>query len=89
MKTLPDVWQTLLTLRDEMALQAHLMNMELNSEWQVLEKRYRVLSRKVENALLNQAKHLGEHEEHQLVGSNEEIAKLIEDFEDLRRRQQQ
>ena len=78
------VWESLLYLRDEVSLQAHLMNMELQDQWRLLEQDFHSLERKFEQLLLDKAKQIGEAEEKFYLGSEEEIKALIEGFEDLR-----
>lgn len=77
------IWETLLYVRDEASLQAHLMSMELKDEWQALEKRFQTLEQKFESRLLDKARQVGQKEETFFVGDREAIETLVKDFKDL------
>jgi len=70
-------------IADELRLQAHLFNKEAEDRWHHLEQRLTILEQK----LVDITQEIGEREEHEMLGSNEEIEQLIEAFEDLRDKQ--
>lgn len=81
---LSEKWQELKTLRDELKLQFHLMEKELGDELHSLLKRIVPL----EKALVSAGEALGKAEEHLLVGSDEEIAQLVDDLRELQKQHQ-
>lgn len=78
--------QELAHIKDELALQTHLMNMEIKDSWHALEHKINTLENKWSRSLQEIAKQVGKSEEHFFVGSDEEIASLLEEFKDLKER---
>lgn len=86
----PDsLWQQLKQLKDELALQAHLMTMELEDEWHALEEKFAGLEKRIEQELLESAEQLGDAGQEHFVGDDEEVSELVGAFSDLKKRQQQ
>ncbi|UAA37681.1 hypothetical protein KIH87_13310 [Paraneptunicella aestuarii] len=78
--------QELAHIKDELALQAHLMSMEIKDSWHDLEHKINILENKWSRSLQEVAKQVGKSEEHFFVGNDEEIAALLEEFKDLKER---
>lgn len=79
----------LIQLKDELALQTHLMTMELKDEWQALESKVSKLESKFEQSLVSLAAQMGKAEETFFVGDEAEIKGLVEEFQDLKKRTKQ
>lgn len=79
------LWKTVLLLRDEIALYAHLLRMDLRDEWQRLDKRFEVLEQKLEHTILEKAHQFGKAEEAFFVGDRDEIQSLINDLNALKK----
>lgn len=77
------LWEKLKMIRDEVALQGHLMNMEIQDEWQHLEKKCKQLEARLEPRFLNEIQTLGLAEEEFFVGDKNEISSLIDEFRTL------
>ncbi len=73
------LFEQLKKLRDTLKLKAHLLEMELQDEWQELEKK----AHELEIHLVQRARQLGVAEEHYYVGSDQEIKKLVDAMSDL------
>ena len=69
--------QSLSQMKDELALQAHLMTLELKGEWQDFERRIREFERDAEHSLEGLIQKVGLAEAHFFVASEEEIAALV------------
>jgi len=67
------------TLRDELKLKLHLMEKDLQDQLHEIMEKVEAL----EQSLLKAGETLGKAEEHLLVGSDEEIEKLIADLREL------
>lgn len=67
-------WQQLITLKDELIVQSHLLSLDLQDQLDELVKSMREL----EASALHHAQQLGKQEAHHYIGSEEEIQQLIE-----------
>jgi hypothetical protein len=73
------LWQQLVTLRDEIKLHAHLLELDMKQHWHALEPKIHA----IESAILNKAEQIGKHEEQQFVGTDEEISQLIKELKPI------
>ena len=83
------LWLELVALRDEIALQSHLLSLDLKDLWEVLCKQFSQLEQKLENKLVEEARSIGQAEEAFFVGDEEEIKALVEAFKDLKQKSNQ
>lgn len=86
MSKLKSVINELLSIKDEMQLEAHLLGLDLKDEWQELCHKIKELEQNMEQDLVSLAEKLGHAEEHHYVGNEEEIAALLEEFKNLRKK---
>lgn len=86
MSKLKSVINELLHIKDELHLQAHLLEMDLKDEWDELCHKMYALEQKLEHDLVNFAEKIGHAEETYHVGTEEEIAALLEEFKDLKKK---
>ncbi len=84
MSKLESVLKELLHIKDEMALQAHLLEMDLKDDWHALEKKLAHLESKLEHDLVTLSKKVGHAEEEYFVGDEQEIESLLSQFRDLK-----
>lgn len=83
-QTLSDLMQDLLQIKDELALQAHLMTMELNEQWQTLQHKAIQLETNIKHKLETLTEKAAKAEEHFFVGDENELKTLIDKFKDLK-----
>ena len=83
---LTNLFQDLVQIKDELALQAHLMNMEIKDEWHALENKIFKLESEMKHSLETVVEQLGKSEEHFFVGEDKEIEQLLKEFKDLKNR---
>lgn len=76
--------QDMVQLKDELALQAHLMTMELNDEWETLQKRATELELKLKHSLETFTEEVAKAEENFFVGDENELNRLVDEFRDLK-----
>ena len=73
------LFESLKRLRESLKLKVHLLEMDVKDEWHELEKK----ATDLEAHLIQRARQLGVAEEHYFVGSDQEIKKLVEEFDEL------
>ena len=71
-------------LKDELTLQAHLLEMEAKSEWDSLLGRFHKLESQLAISLVNTAKQIGESEREEYVGDEQEIKQLLREFNSIK-----
>ena len=73
-------------VKDEISLKAHLLEMDLKSEWEVLVHKVTKLETEFEHDLLTLAQKIGHSEEEFFVGDEQQIESLLSEFRDLRKK---
>tara|TARA_R110002073_G_scaffold214031_2_gene374477 strand:- start:614 stop:886 length:273 start_codon:yes stop_codon:yes gene_type:complete len=71
-------------VHDELELKLHLLNMNLKDQWLELSDKLKTFEKLVERNMVSSAEKLGKAEETFYAGSEEELAKLVEEFKKLR-----
>lgn len=76
--------QDMVQLKDELALQAHLMTMELKDEWEALYKKATDLELNLKHTMETFTEEVAKAEEHFFVGNEKELKQLVDEFRDLK-----
>ena len=84
MKSKNPLWLQLQTLKDELALQSHLMSMDMRDKWHELEKQAHAVEQRFERALVEAAHDIGQAEEEFFVGEQQHVESLVNKFQDLK-----
>lgn len=71
-------------LHDELELQLHLMNMDLKDKWHELSDKLKALEKSFEESVVSSAEKWGKAEEAYFAGEQEDLARLVEEFKQLR-----
>ena len=83
-KNLSNLLNTLSSARNEIALQAHLLNMDLKLTWEKLENRIQNMEYRLQNQLTLTAKGVGQKEQQFFVGNQNEINSLVSEINALK-----
>ncbi|MBE1298664.1 MAG: hypothetical protein GJ680_01970 [Alteromonadaceae bacterium] len=84
MRALESAIKQLITLREELLLQAHLLQMDLKDEWRTLENKLQKLEHNLEDDLIAISREIGHAEEEYFVGDEQEIESLVEELKTLK-----
>ncbi|MCY7295555.1 hypothetical protein [Alteromonas sp. a30] len=71
-------------IKQELALQAHLMTLEVKDEWQTIEKRLHEIERQAEHSLEELIQKVGQAEERFFVANEQELDALVEELKALK-----
>lgn len=74
----------LITLREELLLPAHLLQMDLKDEWRILENKLQKLEHNLEDDFVAISRKIGHAEEKYFVGDEQEIESLVEELKALK-----
>jgi division protein CdvB (Snf7/Vps24/ESCRT-III family) len=85
MKKLDKLFSEARHIHDELELQLHLMNMDLKDQWHELSDRLKTLEKSFEERVVSSAEKWGKAEEAYFAGEQEDLARLVEEFQSLRR----
>ncbi|WP_026375826.1 hypothetical protein [Aestuariibacter salexigens] len=84
MKSTNPLWQQMQTLKDELALQSHLMSMDMRDQWHELEKQAQALEQRFEKAIESAAHDIGKAEEEFFVGEQQHVESMVNKFQTLK-----
>ena len=79
-KNISELLNSLSAAKNQISLQAHLLNMDLKSRWISLEKKIQMMEQKLENQLAQSAEKIGQKEEQFFVGNQNEINNLVSEI---------
>ena len=76
--------EELISLKQTLSLQAHLLQMDLKDQWEVALAKLDALEDKLEYSLVDTAAKLGKAEENFFVGDEDEISQLVQELKQIK-----